>query len=67
MTSLIRLSATEISEGVRSGDLSAKEVMQAHLSQLEHAEDKVHAFISTSPEKALRDAEKIDEARIQGK
>lgn len=67
MASLIELSATEISEGVRSGDLSAKEVMQAHLDQIEHAENKVHAFISTSPEKALNDAEKIDEARAQGR
>ena len=53
-------SATELSARIRSGALSARELMEAHLAQIEVVEPKVNAFVTVAAESALAQAEAAD-------
>ena len=53
-------SATELSARIRSGALSARELMEAHLAQVEVVEPKVNAFVTLAAESALAQAEAAD-------
>jgi amidase len=51
---------------IRSKDLSASEVMAAHLAQIERVNPKVNAMVTLVPEKAMRQARAADEMLVQG-
>jgi aspartyl-tRNA(Asn)/glutamyl-tRNA(Gln) amidotransferase subunit A len=59
MSDITELSLKQISEGVRSGDFSAVEVLQAFLKKIAEKEDDLNAFITVNSEGALTQAEKI--------
>ena len=61
------LSAVELVERIRSKDLSAVEVMQAHLSRIERINPTVNAIVTLLPEQALAQAKAADEALANGK
>ena len=59
---IIFSSARELSERVHKKDVSAREVMEAHLAQIEKVNPQVNAIVSMlAPEKALEQA--IDKDR----
>ncbi|MEM4700236.1 MAG: Asp-tRNA(Asn)/Glu-tRNA(Gln) amidotransferase subunit GatA [Candidatus Nezhaarchaeales archaeon] len=60
MRRLMSLSALEISELVAEGSLEATEVVEACFSAIERADDKIHAFLRTFKEGALKEAERIE-------
>ncbi|WP_409329297.1 amidase [Trujillonella humicola] len=59
---LVGLPATEIAARVRSGELSAVEVVRAHLDHLEAVEPRVGAFRVVRREAALDEAAAVDAA-----
>jgi amidase len=60
------LSATELAHRIRAKDLSATEVMEAHLTQIERVNPKVNAIVTFLPEQALDQARAADEALANG-
>jgi len=60
------LTATELARRIRTKELSAFEVMEAHLAQTERVNPKVNAVVTFLPEQALEQARAADEALAQG-
>ncbi len=57
------MTATELAQRIRARELSCKEVMDAHLAQIERVNPKVNAIVSQVPrEQALAQAKAADEA-----
>ena len=50
------ITSTELAARIRAGDLSASEVMEAHLDQIEHTNPRVNAIVTLMPEKAIEEA-----------
>ena len=61
------LPATEIVGLLRSKKASAREVMQAHLAQIERVNPKVNAIVTLVADRAMADAAKADEAMARGR
>jgi len=57
---LHKLTAIEVSEKIRSGDLSAEEYLCSILERIRHVEGKIHAFVTVVEENALETAREID-------
>ena len=53
-------------EQLRRGEVSARELTQSHLARIAEVEPTVHAFLATTAERALADADRIDAARAAG-
>lgn len=60
------MTAHELAQRIRRKELSAVEVMRAHLAQIERINPKVNAIITLTTEQALADARKADEAFAHG-
>ena len=60
------LTATELARRIRAKDLSAREVMEAHLAQVERVNPKVNAIVTLLPEKAMEQASAADETLTRG-
>ena len=58
--------ATELVGRMRAGDLSARDVMSAHLAQIERVNPTVNAIVTYLPERAMKGALAADEARARG-
>jgi amidase len=61
------LTATELVARIRAKDLSASEVMVAHLDRIERANPQVNAIVTLTPEKAMQEARTVDERLARGK
>jgi len=61
------LTATELARGIRGKDLSAREVMEAHLAQIERVNPKVNAIVTLLPEQAMEQASAADETLAHGR
>lgn len=60
------LTAVEMAALIRRKKLSAREVMAAHLKQIERVNPKVNAIVTLVAEQALENARKADEAQARG-
>lgn len=60
------LTATELATQIRTKQLSATEVMEAHLAQIEQVNPKVNAIVTLLPELALAGAQAADKALARG-
>src|SRR5512139_372992 len=60
------LTACELARRIRRKDLSAREVMAAHLAQVERLNPAVNAIVTFHPEAALAGARAADEALAHG-
>jgi aspartyl-tRNA(Asn)/glutamyl-tRNA(Gln) amidotransferase subunit A len=78
MSELITLSAVELGDRMRAGDVSAREVVDAHLERIEAidgsarpdgdlADTDVHAFLAVTADAARRHADDIDQRRATGR
>ncbi|HEY1511778.1 MAG TPA: amidase [Solirubrobacteraceae bacterium] len=59
MSDLLFTPATELAEMVRSGELSARELVEASLRQIDELEPSINAFTHVAPESALATADTI--------
>lgn len=66
MAHLWELSATEQAAAVKSGEVSAVELVRAHLDRIEAVNPAVNAITRTMPEESLVAAEAVDAARAAG-
>jgi amidase len=64
---LVFLSAVELAARIRRKDVSAREVMQAHLAHIERVNPRVNAIVTLVADRALADAARADEAMAAGK
>jgi amidase len=60
------LTAAKLAHRIRVKELSAIEVMEAHLAQIERVNPKVNAIVTFLPEQALEQAKAADEALAHG-
>ena len=60
------LSAVELAARIRRKDISAREVMQAHLAQIERVNPRVNAVVTLVADRAMADAARADEAMARG-
>ena len=61
------LTASEQARLIRDRELSCREIMQAHLDQIDRINPKVNAIVTLLPEQALKDARQADEALVHGR
>ena len=66
MTDLVKLSAAQMAKGLDSGEFSARELTDAHLSRIEAVEGQLNAFVTVTGEDARATADAVDEARAKG-
>ena len=60
------LTSAQIADAVRSGDLTARAVVDAHLSRIDRLDTRLRAFLDTFHEPAKRAADEIDRRRASG-
>jgi amidase len=60
------LPATELARRIRTKDLTVREVMEAHLAQIERFNPEMNAIVTLLPEQALRQATAADESLARG-
>ena len=63
---LVFMSAVELAARIRRKDVSAREVMQAHLAQIERVNPRVNAIVTLVGDRAIADAARADEAVARG-
>ena len=61
------MTATELARCLRSKELSAVEVMETHLAQIERVNPKVNAIVTPLAESALKEARAADESLAHGR
>ncbi|MGH7331434.1 MAG: amidase [Candidatus Rokuibacteriota bacterium] len=59
-TDLCFMTASELAGRIRTREVSVREVVQAHLAQIERVNTKVNAIVTITPERALSDARAAD-------
>ena len=64
---LVWLTAKEMLKLLESRQVSARELMQAHLARIEQVNAKVNAIVTLVAERAVADAARADEAMAAGK
>jgi aspartyl-tRNA(Asn)/glutamyl-tRNA(Gln) amidotransferase subunit A len=60
------MAAAELAAALTSGDVSAREVTDAHLERIEAVDGAVHAFLHVAADKARDAAGRVDTARAAG-
>src|ERR1051325_10342038 len=66
MTQLTELTITEALAKLRSKDITAVQLTQAYLDQIEKLNPTLQAYLTVTRERALADAQAADEARSKG-
>src|SRR3954471_4063539 len=66
MTDLTRMTAAELAGRIKSKEVSAVEVAQAHLDRIEAVDERVHAFLHVDRSGALAAAEAVDRGDVTG-
>ena len=60
------MAIAEWRQQLESGEVSARELTDQHLSRIETAEPSLHAYLEVTAERARSDADRIDAARSAG-
>ena len=63
---LCDLTAVELAARIRRKQLSAREVMTAHLARIERANPKINAIVTLVADRAMDDARRADEHQARG-
>ena len=66
MTELTWMTAVELADKIRKRELSAVEVLQAHLDQIDAVNPALNAIVTYLPEMALESARQADEKQARG-
>ena len=64
MSELIKKSASDLAALIKSGEVSAREVTQAHLDRIDTSDSSIKAFLYVDHEGALAQADRADKNRI---
>ena len=67
MSDICRLSAVEMARLLRARELSAREVLSAHLAHIERVNRTVNAIVTLVPDQAMEKARLADEAIARGR
>jgi amidase len=67
VTEVCGASATELVRRMRRKELSAREVLEAHLQQIEHVNQKVNAIVTLVADQARERARMLDEEAAHGR
>ena len=59
-TELVKLSAAEMAARVKAGEVSSRELVEAHLAVIDAAEPSIKAFLKVSADQALDQADAFD-------
>lgn len=59
-SNVVQLSATQMAEALRNGEVSSRELVDAHLDVIEQAEPSIHAFLQVAGEQAREQADAFD-------
>lgn len=57
---IIKLSAIEMREKLKDGEISSRDIVEAHIKRIDEIDGKLNAFITVTKEEALDTADKID-------
>lgn len=63
---IVDMTLSELSESLRSRELSAEEAAKAYLDQIEKREPEIGAYLTVTRENALETARKVDQKRMRG-
>ena len=63
---LTRQDAAVLARAIAEGEVSSREVTQAHLDRIASVDDRVHAFLHVDTEAALASADRVDAKRAAG-
>jgi fatty acid amide hydrolase len=63
---LTSLTASELADGVRRGELSAREIVDAHIGRIEEVDGRLNAVIARRFHEVRADADTLDAARAAG-
>lgn len=63
---IVKLSAAQMAEKFKAGELSSRELVDAHLDVIESAEPRINAFLKVSADEARSQADAIDAQRAAG-
>jgi aspartyl-tRNA(Asn)/glutamyl-tRNA(Gln) amidotransferase subunit A len=63
---LTRQDASVLARAIKDGEVSAREVTQAHLDRIADVDDRVHAFLQVTRDAALEAASAVDAKRASG-
>ncbi|MCW2503278.1 MAG: Asp-tRNA(Asn)/Glu-tRNA(Gln) amidotransferase subunit GatA [Actinomycetia bacterium] len=66
MSELISLTAAETAAKISAGEVSAREVAQAHLDRIGAVDDRIQAFLRVDTAGALKAADAVDQAKAKG-
>ena len=66
MSDLIRKGAGELAALIAAGDVSAREVTEAHYKRIDAVDAQVHAFLHLDKQHALTTADAVDAKRKAG-
>ena len=64
---IISLTAHECHSKFMKGELSAEQIIQAHLNRIAEADGRVNAFVTVFNTRAMEKAKALDQKRAQGK
>ena len=64
--SITFMTLTELSEAMKRGELSSREITEAYLARIQEAEGQIGGYITVDEEGALRQADEADRARAAG-
>src|SRR5438309_57499 len=63
---LCMLTASDLASRIRRKQVSAREVMAAHLARIERVNPKINAIVTLVADRAMADAAKADEQQARG-
>lgn len=66
MSEICFMTATELARRIRAKEISAREVMQAHLAQIERVNPRVNAIVTLVADRAMDGARAADETLARG-
>lgn len=66
MAKLTELTAVDLADKIHSGEVTSREVTQAHLDRIAEVDGEIHAFLHVDEEGALSAADAVDEAVRRG-
>lgn len=66
MTDITSLTATEIAQKIKGGELSARDVVEAHISRIEEVNPRINAVVIPLFEQSRKEAEAADAAQRLG-
>ncbi len=58
---IVKLTAMEMKKKIEDKEISSRDIVEAHLHQIEDIEEELNAFITITKEEALQSADRIDE------